>query len=259
MNTRSANNKLEVIALNNVPSIKENDDIAKIIIDNSKEDNLEIQKNDIVVIAQKIISKSEGRLIDLQTVFASDQAKEIAKQASKDARLVELIIQESNEIIRIQNGVIIVEHNLGHILANAGIDQSNIENGDGHVLLLPKNPSKSADQIRRDLELSLGVKVGVIITDSMGRAWRLGTTGHAIGSSGVKTIIDLRGKSKDLFGRELKTTVIGFADQIASAAALVTGESNEGKPVAIVRGIDMPSDSDNVNDLIRPKKEDLFR
>ena len=259
MNTRSANNKLEVIALNNVPSIKENDDIAKIIIDNSREDNLEIQKNDIVVIAQKIISKSEGRLIDLQTVFPSDQAKEIAKQASKDARLVELIIQESNEIIRIQNGVIIVEHNLGHILANAGIDQSNIENGDGHVLLLPKNPNKSADQIRRDLELSLGVKVGVIITDSMGRAWRLGTTGHAIGSSGVKTIIDLRGKSKDLFGRELKTTVIGFADQIASAAALVTGESNEGKPVAIVRGIDMPSDSDNVNDLIRPKKEDLFR
>ena len=259
MNTRSANNKLEVIALNNVPSIKENDDIAKIIIDNSREDNLEIQKNDIVVIAQKIISKSEGRLIDLQTVFASDQAKEIAKQASKDARLVELIIQESNEIIRIQNGVIIVEHNLGHILANAGIDQSNIENGDGHVLLLPKNPNKSANQIRRDLELSLGVKVGVIITDSMGRAWRLGTTGHAIGSSGVKTIIDLRGKSKDLFGRELKTTVIGFADQIASAAALVTGESNEGKPVAIVRGIDMPSDSDNVNDLIRPKEEDLFR
>ena len=259
MNSRSANNKLEVIALNNVPSIKENDDIAKIIIDNSREDNLEIQKNDIVVIAQKIISKSEGRLIDLQTVFPSDQAKEIAKQASKDARLVELIIQESNEIIRIQNGVIIVEHNLGHILANAGIDQSNIENGDGHVLLLPKNPNKSADQIRRDLELSLGVKVGVIITDSMGRAWRLGTTGHAIGSSGVKTIIDLRGKSKDLFGRELKTTVIGFADQIASAAALVTGESNEGKPVAIVRGIDMPSDSDNVNDLIRPKKEDLFR
>ena len=259
MNTRSANNKLEVIALNNVPSIKENDDIAKIIIDNSREDNLEIQKNDIVVIAQKIISKSEGRLIDLQTVFPSDQAKEIAKQASKDARLVELIIQESNEIIRIQNGVIIVEHNLGHILANAGIDQSNIENGDGHVLLLPKNPNKSADQIRRDLDLSLGVKVGVIITDSMGRAWRLGTTGHAIGSSGVKTIIDLRGKSKDLFGRELKTTVIGFADQIASAAALVTGESNEGKPVAIVRGIDMPSDSDNGNDLIRPKKEDLFR
>ena len=259
MNTRSANNKLEVIALNNVPSIKENDDIAKIIIDNSREDNLEIQKNDIVVIAQKIISKSEGRLIDLQTVFPSDQAKEIAKQASKDARLVELIIQESNEIIRIQNGVIIVEHNLGHILANAGIDQSNIENGDGHVLLLPKNPNKSADQIRRDLELSLGVKVGVIITDSMGRAWRLGTTGHAIGSSGVKTIIDLRGKSKDLFGRELKTTLICCADQIASAAALVTGESNEGKPVAIVRGIDMPSDSDNVNDLSRPKKEDLFR
>ena len=259
MNTRSANNKLEVIALNNVHSIKENDDIAKIIIDNSREDNLEIQKNDIVVIAQKIISKSEGRLIDLQTVFPSDQAKEIAKQASKDARLVELIIQESNEIIRIQNGVIIVEHNLGHILANAGIDQSNIENGDGHVLLLPKNPNKSADQIRRDLELSLGVKVGVIITDSMGRAWRLGTTGHAIGSSGVKTIIDLRGKSKDLFGRELKTTVIGFADQIASAAALVTGESNEGKPVAIVSGIDMPSDSDHVHYLIRPTDKDLVR
>ena len=152
-----------------------------------------------------------------------------------------------------------MEHRLGHVLANAGIDQSNIENGDGHVLLLPENPSKSADHIRRSIESSLDLEVGVIITDSMGRAWRLGTTGHAIGSSGVKTIIDLRGKSKDLFGRELQTTVIGLADQIASSAALVMGESNEGKPVAIVRGIDMPSDSDNVNDLIRSKEEDLFR
>lgn len=259
MNSRSANNKLEVIALNNVPSIKEDDDIAKIILENSKEDNLGIQNNDIIVIAQKIISKSEGQLVDLETVVASEQAEEIAKETSKDARLVELIIQESNEIIRIQDGIIIVEHRLGHILANAGIDQSNIENGDGHVLLLPENPSKSADQIRRTIESSLAVEVGVIITDSMGRAWRLGTTGHAIGSSGVKTIIDLRGKKKDLFGRELQTTVIGFADQIASSAALVMGESNEGKPIAIVRGIDMPSDSDSVNDLIRSKEEDLFR
>ncbi len=259
MNLRSANNKLEVIALNNLPSIKEDDDIAKIILNHSRENNLDIQENDIFVIAQKIISKSEGRLIDLQRVETSRKAEEIAKEVSKDPRLVELIIQESNEIIRIQDGVIIVEHRLGHILANAGIDQSNIEDGEGHVLLLPENPNKSAEQIRRDLELSLGIRISVIISDSMGRAWRLGTTGHAIGSSGVKTIIDLRGKSKDLFGRELQTTVIGFADQIASAAALVIGESNEGKPVAIVRGIDMPSDSDNVNDLIRPKKEDLFR
>ena len=259
MNSRSANNKLEVFALNNVPSIKEHDDIAKIILENSKEDNLAIQKNDIVVIAQKIISKSEGRLIDLETIVASEQAEKIAKQTSKDARLVELIIQESNEIIRIQDGIIIVEHRLGHVLANAGIDQSNIEKGDGHVLLLPENPSKSADHIRRSIESSLDLEVGVIITDSMGRAWRHGTTGHAIGSSGVKTIIDLRGKSKDLFGRELQTTVIGLADQIASSAALVMGESDEGKPVAIVRGIDMPSDSDNVNDLIRSKEEDLFR
>ena len=259
MNLRSANNKLEVIALNNLPSIKEDDDIAKIILNQSRENNLDIQENDIFVIAQKIISKSEGRLIDLQRVETSRKAEEIAKEVSKDPRLVELIIQESNEIIRIQDGVIIVEHRLGHILANAGIDQSNIEDGEGHVLLLPENPNKSAEQIRRDLELSLGIRISVIISDSMGRAWRLGTTGHAIGSSGVKTIIDLRGKSKDLFGRELQTTVIGFADQIASAAALVIGESNEGKPVAIVRGIDMPSDSDNVNDLIRPKKEDLFR
>ena len=152
-----------------------------------------------------------------------------------------------------------MEHRLGHVLANAGIDQSNIEKGDGHVLLLPENPSKSADHIRRSIESSLDLEVGVIITDSMGRAWRHGTTGHAIGSSGVKTIIDLRGKSKDLFGRELQTTVIGLADQIASSAALVMGESDEGKPVAIVRGIDMPSDSDNVNDLIRSKEEDLFR
>lgn len=259
MNSRSGNSRLEVIALNNVPSINEHDDIAKITIQHCKDSGIEIEQNNIVIIAQKIISKSEGRFVNLKSVIASDKAKKIAQQTAKDPRLVELIIKESREIIRIQDGIIIVEHRLGHILANAGIDQSNTGKEEDQVLLLPKNPNESAAHIRRTIESTLGLKVGVIITDSMGRAWRLGTVGHAIGSSGVKTIIDLRGQSQDLFGRPLQTTVIGFADQIAASATIVMGESDEGRPIVIVKGIDMPSNSDNVDDLIRPKEDDLFR
>ena len=253
--------KLEVSALNHVPSIKENDDIAEIILKSINKDSLELEDNDIVVIAQKIISKAEGCLVDLASITPSSESIKIAEKTGKDPRLVELIFQESNEIIRIEKGVIIVEHLLGHVLANAGIDQSNIDQKPGieTVLLLPKNPNQSAKKIKEYLENQTGKTIGVIITDSMGRPWRLGTIGHAIGASGVKTIVDLRQKGTDLFGRELQTTVIGLADQIASTATLIMGESNEGKPIVVVKGIDMPSDSDTVDDLIRPKEEDLFR
>ena len=261
MSFKLAISKLEVSALNHVPSIKESDDIAEIILKSMLKDSIELEDNDIVVIAQKIISKAEGCLIDLKSIAPSSKSVQIAEKADKDPRLVELILQESKEIIKIEKGVIIIEHRLGHVLANAGIDQSNIDHKPSTetVLLLPKNPNKSAKKIKEYIENQTGKTIGVIITDSIGRAWRLGTIGHAIGASGVKTIVDLRQKGTDLFGRELQTTVIGLADQIASAAMLIMGESNEGKPIVLVKGIDMPSDSDTVDDLIRPKEEDLFR
>ena len=261
MSFQLAISKLEVSALNHVPSIKKGDDIAEIILKSLHKDSLQLKDNDIVVIAQKIISKAEGCLVDLESIAASSESIQIAERTDKDPRLVELIIQESKEIIRIEKGVIIAEHRLGHILANAGIDQSNIDHklGKETVLLLPKNPNRSAKKIKEQIENQTSKTIGVIITDSMGRPWRLGTIGHAIGSSGVKTIVDLRQKGTDLFDRKLQTTVIGLADQIASAATLIMGESNEGKPIVLVKGIDMPSDSDTVDDLIRPKEEDLFR
>ena len=177
----------------------------------------------------------------------------------KDPRLVELILQESNHIVRTSKGILVVEHKLGHILANAGIDRSNVGRTDDHVLLLPKNPDESAQNIKNYFEHNSKIKIGVLITDSIGRAWRLGTTGHALGSSGIKTLIDMRGSEFDRDGRLLETTVIGVADQIASASTLLMGESSEGTPVVIVRGLDLCDDSDTVSDLIRPKEEDLFR
>lgn len=185
----------------------------------------------------------------------------LAKQANKDPRLVELILQESNEILRVSDGVIIVEHRLGHVLANAGIDRSNIKsaNQEEMVLLLPINPDQSAEKIRNDIKKKIGVNVGVIITDSMGRAWRLGTIGHAIGSAGIKTIMDLRYKATDLFDRELQVTCIAWADQLAAAASLTMGETNEGTPVVIIKGIETPSEEGSAKDLIRSKEEDLFR
>ena len=177
----------------------------------------------------------------------------------KDPRLVELILQESNHIVRTSKGILVVEHKLGHILANAGIDRSNVGRTDDHVLLLPKNPDESAKNVKNYFEHNSKIKIGVLITDSIGRAWRLGTTGHALGSSGIKTLIDMRGSEFDRDGRLLETTVIGVADQIASASTLLMGESSEGTPVVIVRGLDLCDDSDTVSDLIRPKEEDLFR
>lgn len=173
--------------------------------------------------------------------------------------MVELILQESKKIIRAEKGLLIVEHKLGHILANAGVDRSNIAKDDNHVLLLPKNPNRSAEKIKKFFDEKDGISLGVLITDSIGRAWRLGTTGHALGSSGIKTIIDLRQKEFDREGRVLQTTIIGIADQIASASTLIMGESNEGIPVVLVRGLELQSDSDTVADLIRPAEEDLFR
>ena len=261
MEFKSKPDSLSIFAIKGIPPIQSGDPIGEIIVNGIKRNNIILEDNDVVVIAQKIISKSENRLVSLSKINPTEEALKIAKKASKDPRVVELILQESKSIIRVSEGVIIVEHRLGHILANAGIDRSNIESDetDEKVLLLPQDPDLSAQKIRSYISKKINIKIGVLITDSMGRAWRLGTTGHALGSSGIKTLIDLRNNTVDLFERELQTTCIDWADQLAAAATLIMGESNEGIPVVIIKGINKPSETDSVNDLIRPKNEDLFR
>jgi len=252
---------VSLTALTGLPLIEKDDDLGELILTGLAANNIAVETNDVVAVAQKIVSKAEGRLVSLSDVDPSQDALDIANQANKDPRLVELILQESNEIIRVSDGVIIVEHRLGHVLANAGVDRSNIEskNKDEVALLLPLNPDESAMKIRNQIKEKIGIDVGIIITDSIGRAWRLGTIGHAIGSAGVKTLMDLRFKAKDLFERELQVTCIAWADQLAAAASLVMGETNEATPVVLIQGLNIDSTEDSIQDLIRPKKEDLFR
>jgi len=261
MEFKSKPDSLSIFAIKGIPAIQSGDNIGEIIASGMKRNNIILEENNVIVIAQKIISKSENRLISLSKINPTQEAIKIAKKANKDPRVVELILQESKSIIRVSDGVVIVEHRLGHVLANAGIDRSNIESDDidEKVLLLPENPNASAQKIRSYISKKINVNIGVLITDSIGRAWRLGTTGHALGSSGIKTLIDLRNNTVDLFERELQTTCIAWADQLAAAATLIMGESNEGIPVVIIKGIHKPSETDSINDLIRPKNEDLFR
>jgi coenzyme F420-0:L-glutamate ligase/coenzyme F420-1:gamma-L-glutamate ligase len=213
------------------------------------------------VIAQKIISKAEDRLIDLKSVIPSTRALVLAPRIEKDARLTELILQESKSILRFRPGTVIVEHRLGFVCANAGIDHSNVSTdleSNDWVLLLPENPDRSASVIRRQIEEWCGESLGVMIIDSHGRAWRLGTVGVAIGLSGLSGLEDLRG-DPDLFGRILKVTQVAAADELAAAASLVMGQAAEGTPVVHVRGFPYPLREGSLDDLIRPQEEDLFR
>jgi|TARA_B100001964_G_scaffold45247_1_gene50365 coenzyme F420-0:L-glutamate ligase/coenzyme F420-1:gamma-L-glutamate ligase len=252
---------ISLFAPTGFPMIEKKDDLSNLVLTCLDRNEISIETNDIIAIAQKIVSKAEGRLMKLSDVKPTQKAVRLARQANKDPRLVELILQESNEILRVSDGVIIVEHRLGHVLANAGIDRSNIKSThqEEMVLLLPINPDQSAEKIRNEIKKKIGINVGVIITDSIGRAWRLGTIGHAIGSAGIKTIMDLRYKATDLFDRELQVTCIAWADQLAAAASLAMGETNEGTPVVIIKGIETPSEEYSAQNLIRSKEEDLFR
>jgi coenzyme F420-0:L-glutamate ligase/coenzyme F420-1:gamma-L-glutamate ligase len=248
--------------------IRHGDNLADILIKSMRESHVIIHDNDILVITQKIVSKAEGRLVDLNSVIPSQHALELAKQTEKDPRLVELILQESNEIIRTRPGVIIVEHRLGFVCANAGIDHSNVDSplpmGEGlgvreeHVLLLPRNPDQSASNFRIDIQRRTGKQIGVLIIDSHGRAWRTGTVGVAIGIAGIPGLEDLRGK-QDLFGYKLQVTQVGVADELAAAASLLMGQAAEGTPVVHVRGFPYPLREASLKELIRPKEQDLFR
>ncbi|MDE0334949.1 MAG: coenzyme F420-0:L-glutamate ligase [Defluviicoccus sp.] len=251
--------RLEIVALEGVPDISEGDDLCGIVLDAYRTSGLAPAPGDILVVAQKIVSKAEGRRVDLASVSPSPEAERLAAETEKDARVIELILSEAEEVMRARPGLIVVRHRLGYVLANAGIDASNVEEGgDERVLLLPLDPDRSAASLRAGIERRTGIAIGIVIGDSLGRAWRLGTTGTALGAAGVSALVDLRG-TPDMFGRPLTVSEVGLADQIASAAALAMGEAGERRPIALVRGLAADSDESRAADLIRPREFDLFR
>lgn len=249
---------LSVFRIPDLPRIEPGADLAAEIVAAVRKANLEPRPGDIFAIAQKVVSKAEGRIVDLHDITPSPDAVELAKRADKDPRLVELILNESRRVVRHVPGIIIVEHRLGIVLANAGIDRSNVEGDEDVVLLLPENPDASAAKLKQALENQFAVRLGVVITDSVGRPWRLGTTGIAIGCAGVTALDDLRGQ-RDLFGRVLQVAEVATADCVAGAAGLVMGEGAEGTPVVLIRGIDAGDSDQNAAALLRPERENLFR
>lgn len=248
---------LTLIPLKEIPIIRYGDDLTDILINAMRATNIRLQDSDILVLAQKIVSKAEGRMVDLTTFTPSEKALKLAKQSEKDSRVVELILQESNEILRTRPGAIIIEHKLGFVCANAGIDQSNVGD-DNSVLLLPENPDLSAQQLRQNIKEATGINVGILIIDSHGRAWREGTVGTTIGIAGVPGLVDMRGEP-DLFGRTLQITQVGAADELAAAASLMMGQAAEGTPAVHVRGFPYPLREGKLGELLRPKEQDLFR
>ncbi len=215
------------------------------------------QTGDVIAVAQKAVSKAEGRTVRLSSVTPSREALELSQRIDKDPRIVELVLRESVKILRAQPGLLIVEHRLGFVMANAGIDASNV-GGDDRVILLPENPDQSARNLASNIERRSGAKVGIVITDSWGRPWRLGTVGFAIGLAGLPGVVDMCGEP-DLDGRPLQATAIGIADEIAAAASLVMGQAAEGQPVVVVRGLPSYANTQDASDIIRPPDDDLFR
>ena len=252
--------RINFVALDGVPLIKPGDDLVEIIINALSLSGESLQDGDVLVLAQKIVSKAEDRIIDLNTVSPREEAFRIASKIGKDPRQIELVLQESKEIVRSRPGVVIVEQNLGIVMANAGIDHSNVDGALDNelVLLLPLNPDESASLIRKEINQKLGVSIGVIINDSVGRAWRIGTTGLAIGVAGLPAVVDLRGE-KDMFGRELLVSEQAVADELASAASLLQGQASEGLPVVLVRGFKSKATMQTASALIRNRDMDMFR
>ena len=253
---------LQITPLSGLPLIQPGDPLASFILRSTQEARITLGEGDIYILAQKIVSKSEGRLVNLCQVTPSPEAIQLARKTEKDPRFVELVLQESRSVLRTRPGALIVEHRLGFVCANAGIDHSNVRGLDGApedwVLLLPQDPDASARNIRRDLETAAGLGLGVMIIDLHGRAWRNGVVGACIGLSGVPGVVDMRGRP-DLFGFSLRITQIAVADELAAAASLVMGQAAEGIPVVHVRGFPYPLREGSLAELIRPKEQDLFR
>lgn len=246
-----------------VPLVRAGDDLPGLVIGALKGAGLAPGRGDVVAVAQKIVSKAEGRLVELGGIEPSAEARDIARRADKEPAVVELILRESRSVLRVTPGVIIVEHRTGVVLANAGIDRSNVEAGrDDVALLLPEDPDRSAANLRARLEAEFGGPLGVIVTDSIGRPWRLGTVGTAIGAAGLVALKDLRGRT-DLFGRRLQVSEVAVADSLAAAAVLVMGEAAEGTPLVLVRGAGVggsdEAESQTARSQLRPRDQDLFR
>jgi len=252
---------LTLTALLGIPLISEGDDLAEIILSALEATGLALEDGDILVLGQKVVSKSEGRFVRLADIKPRARARKLAERTGKDPRLVELMLRESKRVLRSRSGTIIMKHRLGFVCANAGIDHSNVARqgspeGDS-VLLLPDDSDRSAAAIRSRLESVTGRRIGVLINDSHGRAWRLGTVGVAIGMSGVPALIDQRGWI-DLMGNTLHSTIVGVADELAAAASLVMGQAAEATPVVHVRGFPYPLGQGTLGDLLRPASHDLF-
>ncbi|MBV9996631.1 MAG: coenzyme F420-0:L-glutamate ligase [Caulobacteraceae bacterium] len=257
----AAPKSLTVTAVPGLPLFQAGDDLAGAIGEAIAASGQSLKDGDVVVVAQKVVSKVEGRAVPLAGVRPGEKAREIAAAAGKEPEVVELVLGEAAETLRVGPNLVIVRNRLGHVLANAGVDASNVADGEAGpaVLLWPKDPDASARGLRKALQDRFGARIAVIVSDSLGRAWRMGTTGHAIGSAGIGPLRDRRGET-DLFGRELKATIIGVADEIAAAASLIIGEAAEGSPVAIVRGAAYMADEEaGVGEILRPLDQDLFR
>ncbi|MFV8816268.1 coenzyme F420-0:L-glutamate ligase [Haliea sp. E17] len=251
---------LQLIPLGDFPLVQPGDDLAALLADGLRRNGLALESGDVLVIAQKVVSKAENRYARLAEVEPGERAREIAARADKDPRLVQLILDESREVLRVRPGVIIVEHRNGYVHANAGIDRSNIHSDpqDPQVLLLPEDPDHSAATLREALQRHCGVAPQVIINDSAGRAWRVGTVGMAIGTAGLAPVWDQVG-DHDLFGNRLEVTMPAVADELAAAASLVMGQAAQGSPVVLARGANLPQSTEGSRALIRERAMDLFR
>lgn len=244
--------------LHGLPEVRAGDDLARLLLAALEHSRIALADGDVLAVTQKIVSKAENRVRRLADVLPSPAAEKLARETRKDPRLVELILQESRGIVRTRPDLIIAEHRLGIVLANAGIDRSNVIGGDDTVLLLPLDPDATAARLRREIGAASGARIGVIVTDSVGRAWRKGTVGIAIGTAGIAPFTDLRG-TRDMTGRALQVSEIAPADSLAAAAVLVMGEAAEATPVVLIRGAGAGNDEAPASAVLRPAAEDLFR
>ncbi len=251
-------NTVQVIAVENLPLIKKGDNLGQLIVETAKKQNTPIQEKDVIVVTHVAVSKAEGNIINLDQVTPSERAKEIAQKINKDPAMVEVILQETKDIVRIGQNSIITETKSGVICANAGVDRSNVS-GDRNVVPLPKNPNASAQNIRQEIKRLTGANVAVIVSDTHGRPFRMGEINVTVGVAGIKPIRDRRGE-KDLFGYVLRIKQTAIADELSSAAELVIGQANEGIPAAIIRGYKyQTAENASATELTRPKEKDLFR
>ncbi|MDY6958249.1 MAG: coenzyme F420-0:L-glutamate ligase [Halobacteriota archaeon] len=248
--------KVEIFGLEGIPEIREGDDLVGISIEGLKRTGLTLEDGDIIVITSKIVSKSEGRLVDLSSVEVTREASKLARETDKDERIAQLILDESMEIIKIKNNIIITESRDGMICANVGIDESNVDHD--KAVLLPLSPQKSARSLRKGIEDKTGKRIALLLSDSIGRPFRDGIVGSCVGVSGLPPVVDRRGEV-DRFGKVTRITKVGLADEICSAANLVMGEFTEGIPIVLVRGITFESCESEVSDMIFDRDSDLFR